>query len=27
VQAALDRRLHGRSSWLAIVRERSGEPT
>jgi hypothetical protein len=27
VQAAVDRRLYGRSSWLRIVRERSGEPT
>jgi hypothetical protein len=26
VQAAVDRRLHGRSSWLRVVRERSGEP-
>jgi hypothetical protein len=27
VQAALDRRLQGRSSWLRVVRERVGEPS
>ena len=25
VQVALDRRLHGRSSWLRVVRERAGD--
>ena len=26
VQVAVDRRLHGKSSWLRVVRERRGEP-